>query len=194
MLVVSPNSALTVSPPLPSTLIHLRPCISFHHPIECIGLPLLKHCDATDSMSFSKKSLWDCDKVSPGLATWPLDKTGRCASYAMKATTSPAAWGLPKDRWATTGTSVWRNQPVLSMHLVITVCNYAFSELTMSWNLPVTGISALESNDFDCWALSAECSKNAWIQGLPFLRKTWPGNHILSTSVVFLGDLKTFWL
>lgn len=142
----------------------------------------------------SQESLWDCDKVSPGLATWLLDKTGCCASYAMKATTSPAAWGLPKDRWATTGTSVWRNQPVLSMLLVIAVCNYAFSELTMSWNLPVTGISAWESNDFDCWALSAERSKNAWIQGLPFLRKTWPGNHILSTSVVFLGDLKTFWL
>lgn len=50
---------------------------------------------------------------------------------------------------------------MLSMRLVITVCNYAFSELTMSWNLPVTGISALESNDFDCWALSAERSKNA---------------------------------
>lgn len=50
---------------------------------------------------------------------------------------------------------------MLSMLLVIAVCNYAFSALTMSWNLPVTGISARESNDFDCWALSAEHSKNA---------------------------------
>lgn len=49
---------------------------------------------------------------------------------------------------------------MLSMLLVITVCNYASSELTMRWNLPVTGISALESNGFDCRAMSAEHSKD----------------------------------
>lgn len=50
---------------------------------------------------------------------------------------------------------------MLSMLRVSSVCNYTFSELTMIWNLPVIGIAALESNDFDCWAMSAELSKNA---------------------------------
>lgn len=149
-------------------------------------------------MYFIKEALWDCDRMQPGLATWPLDKTGLCASYAMVATTSPPPPHLPHEGFLRTGgqllEKLFKNQTMLSMLLVITVCNYAFSELTMSWNLPVTGISALESNDFDCWAMSAERSKNAWIQGSPFLRKTWPGNYTLSDSVVFLGDVKTFWL
>lgn len=54
------------------------------------------------------------------------------------------------------------------------------------------GVSAWQSNGFDCRAKSAEYSKNAWIPCRLLLWYTWPWNHMVSASLLFFRIWKRF--
>lgn len=100
------------------------------------------------------------------------------------------SWGQVSTYWEN-----WQNQRMLSLLLVSSVCNYSFSELTVIWILPVIGISsALESNNFDRWAMSAECSKVAWNSGISILQRNLAQESQAFHFSAFPEDLKTFWL
>lgn len=118
--------------------------------------------------------------------------------YVVIVTTSRSRWGFSKDRWEHTCEKAvcslkeesYIKSTGASCHSFFVIMLFQNSQCART--CLVIGVSALESNSSDCRAKSAEHSKNAWIQCWLLLSKTWPWNHMVSASLIFLRIWRHF--